>query len=105
MLSFFLCSQSVSEAESFTFQKGTDEFAAINDLLAGYSYTMTFARNTGAFSSNDATNAITILGDNDSSLFLSNTSGRNVAVSGTPRRMSERKVIELLDMIIDICGM
>jgi len=98
-------SQSVSEAESFTFQRGTEEFAATNDLLGGYSYTMTIARKTEDFSSNNATIAITILGDNDSSLVLFDTSGRNVAVNGTPRRMSEKKVIELLDKIIDFCGM
>jgi len=97
-------SQSVSEAESFTFQRDADEFAAINNLLSGYSYNMTFARNSGILSSNGATTSITIFGENGSSLFLSNTSGRNIAVNGTPRRMSENKVIELLDKIIGVCA-
>ena len=65
---------------------------------------MTFASDSGTHNSNDATIAITIFGDGDSSLFLSNTSGRNIEVNGTPRRMNENKVIELLDKIIEVCG-
>jgi len=99
--------QPIIETESFTFEKGTVEFTAINNVLNGYSYNINFARNNGIFDGGTSINMtnITILGENNSSLFLVNTSGANVQVNGMLRRMRENRIIELIDKIMETCGM
>jgi hypothetical protein len=98
--------QIVDEYEHLIFEKGTVEFALINDVLNEYSYNLTIARKIGApIDSGDLT-TITIFGrySNTSALILTRTSSSNVMVNRTSRRMSEKRVIELIDKILSICG-
>jgi len=99
--------QPIIENENFTFEKGTAGFTAINNVLNGYSYNMTLARNNGIFDGGTSVNLtnITILGENNSSLFLVNTSGANIQVNGILRRMRQNKIEELIDKIMETCGM
>ena len=95
----------VSESEQFTFEKGTAEFTDINNVLGGYSYNRTFARDERVFSGTSNITSITILGENSSTLFLVNIAGANMKVNGTIRRMRQNTIIELIDRILEICEM
>ena len=95
--------QTEDNAENFTFENGNAEFTAINELLKRYSYSLTTARDINKQVSGNMT-TITILGDNNTGLFLINSTGSNITVNGKNYRMKQNKIEELIDKILNICG-
>ena len=101
-------------SEMFEFAPESDEFIAINNLLSGYTYNRAIFRDTGQFStgrlqrrgSGDGRvwTSITIFGNN-SSLAIVNMPGINARVNGNMRRIPQRRIIELINGIMQICGM
>lgn len=93
-----------ADAEDFTFEKGSIEFRAINELLDKYSFNITIAKDINKkVNGNMAT--ITILDNNNSGLFLINSTGSNIIVNGVNHKMKQNKIEELIENILDICGM
>jgi len=88
--------------EIFNFEKGSAEFMAVNELLEAYSYNLTTAKDINRHISGNMT-TITILGDN-TGLFLINSTGSNITVNGANYRMKQNKIEELIDKILNICG-
>ena len=98
--------QIAGDVQSFTFEKGTADFAAINDVFNQFSYNRTLARDTGSTTGSGGLTSITILAENNSTLILFNTlTSNSVRVNGTLRRMRQSRMEELVGKILDICGM
>lgn len=97
--------QPILKAENFTFEKRSAEFTAINKLLDGYSYFSTAARDINGQVSGIYMATITIIDDNNSGLYLINSTGSNIIVNGTNYRMNQNKIEELIGKILGICGM
>lgn len=92
--------QPESNAEYFTFDKGSTEFLAINNLLGGYSYSLTTSK--AIRKANHDVTIIEIYGNN-SSVYISNFAGSNIMVNGKNYRMKQNNAEELLDKILAIC--
>ena len=93
-----------AETEDFVFEKESIEFASINELLDEYSYSITIAKDVNK-KVNGNMITITIFDDNNSSLFLINATGANVMLNGKTYRMRQDKNEELIEIIMNICGM
>ena len=101
-----IAGQIVDERESFIFEKGTVDFAAINDVFNQFSYNRTLTRDRGSTTGEGGLISITILAENNSTLILFNTSTSNsVRINGTLRRMRQSRMEELIGNILDICEM
>lgn len=92
-----------ANAEDFTFEKVSAEFTAINESLEKYSFNITTANDVNKKANGNMT-TITILDSNNSGLFLINSTGSNIIVNGTNYRMKQNKMEELIDKILEICG-
>jgi hypothetical protein len=93
-----------ADAKDFIFEKGNVEFTAINKLFNEYSYYMTTAKDINRKVNGNMT-VITILDDNNSSLFLINSTGANIKVNDATHRMKQNKIEELIAKILNICEM